>query len=79
MTVIGNPRNSTQGRCHKCNVAYRWKGRPRLWDARCPTCGRKLWRTTYFLKSAPWILAKPDTQKPAKPAQAVPLPNLGIF
>lgn len=43
-------KNETQGKCTTCKVRWLWQGRPRLKDALCPQCGKKLDRTTHFLK-----------------------------
>lgn len=37
---------SLQGRCEHCRVRWVWEGRPRLKDATCPKCGRRLLRTS---------------------------------
>lgn len=44
---------STQGKCPKCNVAYRFDCPARVKDARCPTCNTPLVRTSYLFKG-PW-------------------------
>ncbi len=40
----------TQGKCPRCRVRWLWRGRPRLRDARCPTCGTALARTSEALR-----------------------------
>jgi len=39
-----------QGKCAHCAVRWRWIGAPRLKDACCPSCGRRLQRTTHLLR-----------------------------
>ena len=42
-------KRSVSGRCWTCNVVYAWEaGKPRLKDAYCPVCGRKLRATTHL-------------------------------
>lgn len=31
-----------RGKCDDCGVRWSWQGRPRVADALCPSCGRKL-------------------------------------
>ena len=54
---IGSPR-TLQGKCHHCQIAYRWRARKplptRLCDAHCPYCKRQLFSTTHLLKKWPW-------------------------
>lgn len=40
----------TQGKCTHCRVRYTWKGLPRLRNAHCPSCGGRLYSTTYRLQ-----------------------------
>ena len=42
----------TQGKCVNCRIAYRWEGKPRLWDAACRYCKRPLKQTNYLLR---WV------------------------
>lgn len=39
-----------QGKCSKCQIAYRFSSPRDLKDAYCPKCGTKLSRTTYLYK-----------------------------
>ncbi len=39
-----------QGKCPKCQIAYRFSSPRDLKDAYCPKCGTKLSRTTYLYK-----------------------------
>lgn len=43
---------SLQGRCEHCRVRWVWDGRPRLKDAWCPKCGRRLLRTSHQYSGA---------------------------
>ena len=52
----------TLGRCFRCHIAYRWQGRPQLYDARCPRCEGRLYPTTRYLKSVPWEETKPTEE-----------------
>jgi hypothetical protein len=50
----------TFGRCWKCNVAYRWRGKPKLKNAVCLKCHSRLHTTVHYLRSAPWLDQKPE-------------------
>ena len=43
-----------QARCLSCGVRHTWprKGGPRVSEAKCPTCGVDMFRTTYYVKCA---------------------------
>lgn len=51
-----------QGRCKRCEVAYRWPGSwGKLREAYCPECGTKLSRTTGQY-AGPWIYLERSAQ-----------------
>lgn len=41
------PNGKRQGKCPKCQIAFRFDCPRDLKDASCPLCGTKLTRTTY--------------------------------
>lgn len=46
---------TTQGKCIKCKIAYRWYSKYRkLREAKCPRCGEQLKQTSCFLEW-PWV------------------------
>lgn len=49
----------TQGKCFRCKVAFRWKGKPLLREALCPRCKEPLSKTSRHLKSLPWVEEHP--------------------
>lgn len=49
----------TQGKCVRCAVAFRWRGKPLLRNALCPRCKEPLSKTTRHLKSMPWVESHP--------------------
>lgn len=67
----------TFGRCLKCNVAYRWRGKPKLYAALCPACGGRLRATTHQLKSAAWVDRQPDTN--TRKIKGVPGLDYGVW
>lgn len=50
-----------QGKCTRCSVAYRWKGKPLLRDAAC-RCGKPLAQTIHSLRTR-WLEQVPPHRK----------------
>lgn len=40
-----------KGKCVDCKLAYKWKGKPLLRDAKCRCCGKPLKATVWYLGS----------------------------
>jgi Zn finger protein HypA/HybF involved in hydrogenase expression len=54
-------RKEHSGRCQTCNIRYIWTGKPMVQDAKCPSCGCWLFRTTHLFKGRTLRLTPGET------------------